>query len=119
MLKKSIVFDKLSEELASLEIESRFKYDRNDKLVGCSFRVNEVAIKGTEVGYKAKQIDEFLKNNSISTNLVEKSRGVVVKNEAVVFEPGYLVVRTSVNETKAELSKIENLFGNLKCNCVK
>ena len=103
--KKINSIDKLSEELASLGIESRFKYDRNDKLVGCSFRVNEVAIKGTEVGFKAKQIDELLSRNGI--DLLKTRKEVLPKNEAVPFESGYLVVRASVNETKADLSKIE------------
>ena len=105
--KKINSIDKLSEELTSLGIESRFKYDRNDKLVGCSFRVNEVAIKGTEVDYKAKQIEAILRKNSISTDLEKESRGVVSKNKTVAFEQGHLIVKSSVHETNADLSKIE------------
>lgn len=55
--------EQLGERLQQQGIESQFKYSSQQVLVGCSFRYGEVAVKGTEVGYKAKQIDNGLQHN--------------------------------------------------------
>ena len=44
----------LSEFLAEKGIESKFKHDSKGNFVGCSFRTNEIALKGQDVGFKAK-----------------------------------------------------------------
>jgi hypothetical protein len=62
--------EQLSERLREKGIESQFKHDSKGLLVGCSFRYDETALKGTEVGYKAKQIDQQL-----GLNQQEQSQG--------------------------------------------
>ena len=52
--------EQLSERLQEKGVESQFKHDSKGLLVGCSFRYDEIALKGTEVGHKAKQIDQQL-----------------------------------------------------------
>lgn len=52
--------EQLSERLREKGVESQFKHDSKGLLVGCSFRYDEIALKGTEVGHKAKQIDQQL-----------------------------------------------------------
>jgi len=52
--------EQLSERLRDKGVESQFKHDSKGLLVGCSFRYDEIALKGTEVGHKAKQIDQQL-----------------------------------------------------------
>ena len=52
--------EQLSERLREKGVESQFKHDSKEVLVGCSFRYDETALKGTEVGHKAKQIDQQL-----------------------------------------------------------
>lgn len=52
--------EQLSERLREKGVESQFKHDSKGILVGCSFRYDEMALKGTEVGHKAKQIDQHL-----------------------------------------------------------
>lgn len=52
--------EQLSERLREKGVESQFKHDSKGLLVGCSFRYDETALKGTEVGHKAKQIDQQL-----------------------------------------------------------
>ncbi|PMD91931.1 relaxase [Siphonobacter sp. BAB-5405] len=53
----------LRDELEKKGVESIFKYDSQARLVGCSFRYNQVAVKGTEVGYKAAQVAGRLQRN--------------------------------------------------------
>ncbi len=55
--------EQLSEQLRLKGVESQFKHDSNGVLVGCSFRYDETAVKGTEVGHKAKQIGQQLSLN--------------------------------------------------------
>jgi hypothetical protein len=52
--------EQLSEQLRLKGVESQFKHDSKGVLVGCSFRYEETAVKGTEVGHKAKRIGERL-----------------------------------------------------------
>ena len=51
----------LSAELKKQGIESTFKEDSKGNLVGCSFKIGDIALKGSEVGYKAKQVATALK----------------------------------------------------------
>ena len=53
----------LSKFLKERGIASVFKHDSQSNLVGVSFRVDEIAVKGTEVGYKAKQLSSLLLAN--------------------------------------------------------
>jgi Relaxase/Mobilisation nuclease domain len=53
----------LSKFLEKRGIASVFKHDSQSNLVGVSFRVDEIAVKGTEVGYKAKQLSSLLLAN--------------------------------------------------------
>ena len=55
--------EQLSEQLRLKGVESQFKHDSKGVLVGCSFRHEETAVKGSEVGHKARQIDERLSLN--------------------------------------------------------
>ncbi len=53
----------LSKFLEKRGIASVFKHDSRSNLVGVSFRIDEIAVKGTEVGYKAKQLSSLLLAN--------------------------------------------------------
>ena len=55
--------EQLGEQLRLKGVESQFKHDSKGVLVGCSFRYYETAVKGTEVGHKAKQIGQQLSLN--------------------------------------------------------
>lgn len=56
----------LSSELKKQGIESIFKEDSRGNLVGASFKMGDVALKGSEVGYKAKQIATALEHGQES-----------------------------------------------------
>lgn len=53
----------LGAELGEKGVASQFKHDSKGVLVGCSFRYDEMSVKGTEVGYKARQIGQQLSQN--------------------------------------------------------
>jgi hypothetical protein len=55
--------EQLRERLLERGIESQFKQDSQGRLVGCSFRYDELAMKGSEVGHKAQQISQQLGHN--------------------------------------------------------
>jgi len=55
--------EQLRERLLERAIESQFKQDSQARLVGCSFRYDETAMKGSEVGHKAQQISQQLGHN--------------------------------------------------------
>ncbi|MBC3795111.1 relaxase/mobilization nuclease domain-containing protein [Spirosoma utsteinense] len=55
--------EQLGEQLRLKGVESQFKHDSRGVLVGCSFRYDQMAVKGTEVGHKAKQIGQQLSLN--------------------------------------------------------
>jgi hypothetical protein len=65
-----------------------------------------VAVKGTEVGFKAKHLDEMLRKNSHSTRVDKKSREEPV-TVALDLVQGGLVVKSAVKDTNVDLSKIE------------
>lgn len=48
----------LTARLSAQGVQAEFKHDSRGILVGASFRHNETAVKGTEVGYKAQQLRE-------------------------------------------------------------
>ncbi len=60
--------EELSEQLRLKGVESQFKHDSQGILVGCSFRYEQTAVKGTEVGHKAKQIGQQLSLNQQEQN---------------------------------------------------
>lgn len=55
--------EQLGDQLRLKGVESQFKHDSKGVLVGCSFRYDKTAVKGTEVGHKAKQIGQQLNLN--------------------------------------------------------
>jgi hypothetical protein len=60
--------EQLGDQLRLKGIESQFKHDSKGALVGCSFRYEQTAVKGTEVGHKAKQIGQQLTLNQQEQN---------------------------------------------------
>jgi hypothetical protein len=59
----------LSAELKKQGIESTFKEDSKGNLVGCSFKIGDIALKGSEVGYKAKQVATALEESHQNKSL--------------------------------------------------
>lgn len=59
----------LSAELKKQGIESTFKEDSKGNLVGASFKIGDVPLKGSEVGYKAKQIATALDESQQSQSV--------------------------------------------------
>lgn len=55
--------EQLGDQLRLKGVESQFKHDSTGVLVGCSFRYEQTAVKGSEVGHKAKQIGQQLRLN--------------------------------------------------------
>lgn len=86
--------NELSAELKKQGIESTFKDDGKGNLVGASFKIGEVALKGSEVGYKAKQIatalDESQQNQSVWADFLTGFNALKVqekeKKEEIVTE---------------------------------
>lgn len=93
----------LQKFLANSGIESRFKYDTNDRLVGCSFRVNDIAVTGTEAGFRARQVAHLLTENQ---PLPSFQRKVDSPSIQYTYE-GYIPFNAKVFETNADLKKIE------------
>lgn len=95
--------DKLQKFLTSSGIESRFKYDAKDRLVGCSFRVNDVAVTGTEVGFRARQVVHLLTQNQPHPQFQRK-----IDNPSLQYTyEGRIPFNAKVFETNADLKKIE------------
>jgi hypothetical protein len=98
-------FNDLSKRLREQGIESIFKPDSNNNIVGASFKVSGIALKGQDVGYKAKDLrEELTKNKSIAKVEVMNSR-----------ETG-IYVRNSIRETieKHNPKSLEELSNSLK-----
>lgn len=78
--------EQLSERLRENGVESQFKHDNKGLLVGCSFRYDEMALKGTEVGHKAKQIDQQLGLNQQEQSQSQTAWDALFKGYTAVSE---------------------------------
>ena len=78
--------EQLSERLQEKGVESQFKHDSKGLLVGCSFRYDEIALKGTEVGHKAKQIDQQLGLNQQEQSQSQTSWDALFKGYTAASE---------------------------------
>jgi hypothetical protein len=76
----------LSERLREKGVESQFKHDGKGLLVGCSFRYDETAVKGTEVGHKARQIGQQLSLNQQEQNQSQTAWDALFKGYTAATE---------------------------------
>lgn len=105
--------EQLSERLREKGVESQFKHDSKGLLVGCSFRYDETALKGTEVGHKAKQIDQQLGLNQQEQSQSQTAWDALFKGYTAASEKdrwNELVVgyqQTKQEELKQDIDKQE------------
>lgn len=105
--------EQLSERLREKGVESQFKHDSKGLLVGCSFRYDEIALKGTEVGHKAKQIDQQLGLNQQEQSQSQTAWDALFKGYTAASEKdrwnelavGYQ--QTKQEEVKQDIAKQE------------
>lgn len=78
--------EQLSERLRQQGIESQFKHDSQARLVQSSFRYEQTALKGTEIGHKAKQIGERLSQNQQEQRQSQSAWDALFKGYAAASE---------------------------------
>lgn len=95
--------EQLSEQLRLKGVESQFKHDSKGVLVGCSFRYDETAVKGTEVGYKAKQIGQQLSLNGQEQSQSQTAWDALFKGYTAATEKDrWNELTTGYQQTKQE-----------------
>lgn len=98
--------EQLSERLREKGIESQFKHDSKGLLVGSSFRYDEMALKGTEVGHKAKQIDQQLGLNQQEQSQSQTAWDALFKGYTAASEKDrWTELSTGYQQTKQEEMK--------------
>lgn len=95
--------EQLGEQLRLKGVESQFKHDSKGVLVGCSFRYEQTAVKGTEVGHKAKQIGEQLSLNQQEQNQSQRAWDALFAGYTVAREKDrWNELLTGYQQTKGE-----------------
>ncbi|WP_077924502.1 relaxase/mobilization nuclease domain-containing protein [Spirosoma sp. 209] len=98
--------EQLSEQLRLKGVESQFKHDSKGGLVGCSFRYEQTAVKGTEVGHKAKQIGQQLTLNQQEQNQSQSAWNALFAGYTAATEKDrWNELLTGYQQTKGEEMK--------------
>lgn len=90
-------------------IESQFKQDSQNRLVGCSFRYEQMAMKGSEVGHKAQQITQHLGLNQQQQQQSQQAWDALFVGYTTAKEQDQWQTLSQGYQQKKELEKQQNV----------